>query len=79
MTKRAEWMRRQSTQSAYKLTVGTISIFVDLYSDGYWYWRPVGASGGPDSFPTLALAQADAVRWLRATIAEMAAACPEVE
>lgn len=24
-------------------------------------------------------AQADAVRWLRATIAEMAAACPEVE
>ena len=41
--------------------------------------RPVGASGGPDSFPTLALAQADAVRWLRATIAEMAAACPEVE
>jgi len=27
----------------------------------------------------MALVQADAVRWLRRTIAEMAAACPEVE
>lgn len=35
------------------------------------------ATNEKEGFPTLADAQADAVRWLRATIAEMAAMCPE--
>jgi len=45
-------------------------------------WRltsPRDRTPPPRLFPTLAAAQADAVQWLRATIAEMAAMLPEVE
>lgn len=81
MTKRAEWMQ---AGDRWFLRVGALEVLVEQWNhiDGWWRWRSTRESResqGYDSFPTLALAQADAVRWLRATIAEMAAACPEVE
>ena len=79
MTKRAEWVE---TNGFYRLWVGTVEINVWRVSapDDLWHWRVCYSDVRcATSFLTLAAAQADAVRWLRATIAEMAAACPEVE
>ena len=80
MTKRAEWVVSSVGRSAM-LDVGPVHIEAWQSAISFdWHW-----SRGPyfrmpgDPFDSLALAQADAVRWLRKTIAEMAAACPEVE
>lgn len=77
MTKRAEWvispMGRSSMLDVGPLHVETWQSAVTLK----WHW-----SKGPnfrlrgDPFDSMDAAQADAVRWLRATIAEMAAMLP---
>mgnify|MGYP000564809254 CR=1 FL=1 len=80
MTKRAEWNR---IGNRWFLRVAAMEVLVEqLRDDLPWQWRltsPRDRTPPPRLFPTLAAAQADAVQWLRATIAEMAAMLPEVE
>lgn len=79
--KRAAWVAISATEAA--LTLGPIEICAwEKEAGGGYAWIAQGCSatvGSACGWPTMALAQADAVRWLRRTIAEMAAACPEVE
>lgn len=82
-TKRAEWTLDSEIESLLRL--GPFEVCAWKRGEAYggdFRWMAHGCSSSncsKEGFPTLALAQADAVRWLRATIAEMAAACPEVE
>ena len=79
MTKRAEWVECDPHDIGYswRLDVGQIQIVAKWM--GRWLWRSSTGHHPNVSFNSLALAQADAVRWLRATIAEMAAMLPEAE
>ena len=81
MTKRAEWVDI-GIGGWSQLVVGTVEVNVWHIQapDDLWHWRVCYSDvRGATSFASKAAAQAAAVRWLRATIAEMAAACPEVE
>lgn len=80
MTKRVEW-RIRGDRAVMFLDVSSVSVAIvvrpnALHPDLFMWHSGTAGVGG---FHSLAAAQADAVRWLRATIAEMAAACPEVE
>lgn len=79
MTKRAEWKDVDGGWS--RLVIGTVEVNVLRDAPNVrWLWRVCYSDvHSAKWFDSLAAAQADAVRWLRATIAEMAAACPEVE
>ena len=78
--KRATWVAVNAHEAT--LTLGPIEICAwEMEAGGGYAWIAQGCSatvGSACGWSTLALAQASAVRWLRRTIAEMAAACPEV-